>query len=234
MRNALGYRQQCRARRSLIVESARAVPDGSYGSCGHSAKHSFAAGPKRREHELRAVLTRTIEDEVDSDLAPHTRSDGDFLEEFRIVGPGSDGVAVNLRCSRPGFLGLHYERAGRERDLDEVRKFGIFLGIPRHSKRSQHLTSIALGQFFSPSLHSTAVVLPETLARALHFHKRRFASAPPSTVGIPTVGIWFVDRQNTFFGPGVVDHDRHSKRSNRFDQKHEFLDGPPSHPLLDR
>jgi hypothetical protein len=58
------------------------------------------------EHELGAVLARSVEDEVDRAAAPHARPHRHPLDDVEVVGPLVGAVAVDLARARPGVARL--------------------------------------------------------------------------------------------------------------------------------
>jgi hypothetical protein len=81
------------------------------------------------EHELRAVLPRPVEHQVDRDPASLAGANRDALDDLRILGPALGAVAVDLRGPRPAVARLEHQLAVREWQPDQERQRRIRIWV---------------------------------------------------------------------------------------------------------
>lgn len=92
-------------------------------------EHGFAAAGGG-EHELGAVLSAAVEDQVDRRATPRTGTDRDAFHDLRIIGPflAADWVAVQRFGAWPGPGGAEHHPAG-QRQAQQVGQMGVRVGI---------------------------------------------------------------------------------------------------------
>src|SRR5262249_18605678 len=96
---------------------------------GAGLPEDHRAATRLGEHELRAVLPGTIENEVDRGAAAPAADDRDVGDELRRIGPGAvERMAVHPGCRRPRVAHLQ-DHTTIEREPDEVLQAARVVGV---------------------------------------------------------------------------------------------------------
>ena len=114
--------------RSSLPRGARRLPEDD------------VAPTRLREHELRSVLPRPIEHQVDGARRGGGTRARHPLDDLGIDGPLDGTVAVDLRRARPHVAHLQHDRHLPQRQPHQVRQRGPVLRVPGHHELAHDLT----------------------------------------------------------------------------------------------
>jgi hypothetical protein len=138
-------REHLRTRRPAgrYPQAGAHAPDGA----GGLPEDALAAALEPREHELRAVLPVTVEDEVDRPPPPGAVADRHLLDELELLalGPRVSAVAVDLAGARPGLAGLEQQRPVGDRYPQQVAELRARIRVARDAEGDGHHDSLATG-----------------------------------------------------------------------------------------